>query len=126
MDQDERDTESPARDPSSMSAILEQFGEDGFDGDLYAEEGGGVRCGACNEVTPAEKIDVAELRRMEGASDPADMAVVVAATCPNCGAKGTMVVMFGPEASGADSDVLAALPTPATPDERPGAEPQES
>ena len=112
----------PARDPSSMSAILEQFREDGFTEDFFAEEGGNVRCGSCDDVVPAGELEVEELRRMEGASDPADMAVVLAATCPKCGAKGTMVVMFGPEAGAADADVLAALPTPATPAERPGAD----
>lgn len=114
----------PARDPSSMSEILRQFQDDGFAGDLYAEEGGGIRCGTCNVVTSAGEVDVGELRRMEGASDPADMAAIVAATCPSCGTKGIMVVMYGPEAGGADMDVLAALPTPATPAERPGAEPE--
>jgi hypothetical protein len=112
----------PARDPSSIFEILRDFQDDGFSADLYAEEGGDIRCGACNVATPAGDVDVAELRRMEGASDPADMAAVVAATCPSCGSRGVMVVMYGPEASGADTDVLAALPTPASPAERPGAD----
>ncbi len=112
----------PARDPSSIFEILRDFQDDGFTADLFAEEGGDIRCGACSVATPAGDIDVAELRRMEGASDPADMAAVIAATCPSCGSRGVMVVMYGPEASGADTDVLAALPTPATPAGRPGAD----
>lgn len=105
-----------------MFEILRDLESDGFSADLFAEEGGRIRCGACDTLTPAGEVDVAELRRLEGASDPADMAAVVAATCPRCGSKGVMVVMYGPEASGADSDVLAALATPATPGERPGAD----
>ena len=112
----------PARDASSISEILADFGDDGFSADLFAQEGGGIRCGVCSVVTPAAEIEVAALRRMEGASDPADMAAVVAAPCPACGAKGVLVVMYGPEAGPADQDVLAALPTPADPAERPGAD----
>ena len=112
--------QQPARDPSSMFEILRQFADDGYGADLFAVEGGGIRCGACGTEHPAGDYDVAELRRMEGASDPADMAAVVAAACPGCGERGTMVVMYGPEAGPADSDVLAALPTPPTAEERPG------
>lgn len=113
---------TPAESAGSLSEVLAEFKADGYEGDLFAEEGGDVRCGTCNEVSPAGELDVGELRRLEGASDPSDMSAVVAATCPRCGAKGVMVVMFGPEASGADTDVLAALPTPASPEERPGAD----
>jgi hypothetical protein len=49
------------------------------------------------------------LRRMEGASDPADMMAVVALECGVCGASGTMVLGYGPTASDVDSDVLRAL-----------------
>ncbi len=111
----------PTRDAASMVEILRDFQRDGFTADLFAEEGGVVRCGACDTVTPAGEIDVAQLRRLEGASDPADMAAVVAAPCPSCGSQGVLVVMYGPEAGPADSDVLAALPTPADVEERPGA-----
>ena len=117
---EESHTDGPARDPSSMFEILQDFKADGYVGDLYAEEGGDIRCGTCNVSSPAGSYDVTELRRMEGASDPADMAAVVAAPCPSCGTKGVLVVMYGPEAGPADQDVLLVLPTPATPDERPG------
>lgn len=113
-------TDGPARDPSSMFEILRDFQANGYAGDLFAEEGGDIRCGTCGVSTPAGSFEVAELRRMEGASDPADMAAVVAAPCPACGAKGVLVVMYGPEAGPADQDVFAALPTPASPAERPG------
>lgn len=112
--------DGPARDPSSIFEILRDFQADGYSGDLFAEEGGDIRCGACGTATPASRFDVTELRRMEGASDPADMAAVVAAPCPACKAKGVMIVMYGPEAGAADQDVFAALPTPAGPAERPG------
>jgi len=45
------------------------------------------------------------------------MAAVVAVTCPRCSAKGALVLKYGPEASGADADVLLALPDPPQPRE---------
>ena len=47
---------------------------------------------------------------MEGASDPDDMTLVVAARCPHCGAGGVVVLGYGPTASEADAAVLVRLP----------------
>lgn len=55
------------------------------------------------------------LCRVEGASDPDDMAAVVAVVCPRCSAKDALVLGYGPAASGADADVLLALPDPPPP-----------
>ena len=72
-------------------------------------EGAAVRCEACGETTPADELAVETLQRVEGASDPADMAAVIAFTCPHCSARDLLVVNYGPAASAADADVLAAL-----------------
>ncbi|MCU1375219.1 MAG: endonuclease [Actinomycetia bacterium] len=69
----------------------------------------------CGEATPADEVPVESLWRLEGASDPGDMAAVVAITCPHCDAKDVLVLRYGPEASAADSDVLLALPEPPAP-----------
>jgi hypothetical protein len=37
------------------------------------------------------------------------MAAVLALTCPFCGAGGTLVIMYGPQMSAEESDVLGAL-----------------
>lgn len=50
------------------------------------------------------------LHRLEGASDPDDMAVVVAVTCPQCSVGSALVLSYGPTASGIEADVLRALP----------------
>ena len=47
--------------------------------------------------------------RLEGASDPADMSLVVPLDCPDCGARGVLVLRYGPEASMEEADVLAVL-----------------
>ena len=48
-------------------------------------------------------------RRLEGASDPDDLALVVATNCPICGAPATLVLSYGPHASDQDSDIVLAL-----------------
>lgn len=101
-----------ARDPSGLEQVLDVLRADGFTGEMTALEGGDVRCGTCGAASPAGTFHAGELRRTEGASDPADMAAVVGLTCPRCRAKGALVAMFGPEADIAAADVLSALATP--------------
>jgi hypothetical protein len=60
-------------------------------------------------VSPPEKTKMSSLRRLEGESDPSDMMAIVALTCPACGARGTVVLGFGPMATQQDSDVLQSL-----------------
>ncbi len=96
-------------DNTTLVAVLDGLGRDGFTGDLFVTDEGRVRCGSCRVETAPEDLSLDRLRRVEGASDPADMAAVLAITCPHCGARGTAVVRFGPEAGPADATVLKAL-----------------
>ena len=98
-----------ARDPSSLTAILEQFEGQGFTGQLAVREGGVLACLVCHTESPATAFAMDVLRRTEGASDPDDMAAVVGLTCPSCQAKGTVVLKYGPESSLDESEVLLAL-----------------
>lgn len=98
-----------ARDPASLTAILAEFEQDGFTGQFAVRAGGEVECLACHVRQAASSIPMAALRRAEGASDPADMAAVVALTCPRCDTRGTLVAHYGPEAGREESDVLVAL-----------------
>lgn len=98
-----------ARDAASLPEILRDLAAEGYAGDLVAREGGDVLCRACGEASPAAAYASAGLRRLEGASDPADMAAVAALTCPRCQSKGALVLRYGPEAGVEDGDVLAAL-----------------
>ena len=61
------------------------------------------------------------MTRLEGASDPADQLIVVPLACPVCGARGTFVAHYGPEASLEEADVLAVLSR--APSEAGGVEP---
>jgi hypothetical protein len=101
-----------ARDPRGLVEILAAFEQDGFACSMTPLTGGTIRCGQCGSTPPAGDFAVASLRRTEGASDPGDMSAIAAVTCPNCSAKGTVVLRFGPEAGEADEDVLPALDRP--------------
>jgi hypothetical protein len=60
----------------------------------------------------ATQLGDVTMQRVEGASDPDDMAAVVPLECPRCNARDVLVLKYGPEASEADADVLTALSTP--------------
>ena len=68
-----------------------------------------MRCATCEVVSDAVDVPMHSLRRVEGASDPADMAALVALSCPSCGERGTLVLTYGPAASPEEGDVLGAL-----------------
>ena len=98
-------------DHTTLTEVLGQFAAGGFVGDFQVAGGGTtVRCLTCDEESSASEIPQHTIRRLEGASDPADMAAVVALTCPRCDARGTLIVPFGPLASASEALVLAELP----------------
>ncbi len=97
-------------DNTTLQAILADLQDDGWDGDADALEGGSIRWRRCRHEARAADVEVAATRRMEGASDPADMLAVLAVPCPTCGDRATLIVHYGPTAGPADSDVLAELP----------------
>lgn len=109
---DDQTSSAPTDQPSdntTLVEVLDGYKTAGFVTDFWAEESASVRCGECQSVLPATKLAIHSMRRLEGASDPADMATVVATSCPVCGAEGTMVLTYGPAASEVDSGVFSAL-----------------
>lgn len=121
-------TDQPS-DNTTLTEVVDGYRANGFAGDFWVEGDTVIRCGTCDSTAPAERFSAHSIRRLEGASDPADMAAVVATTCPICQAQGTLVVAFGPMASPEDLDVLGAirdernddvLPGDAGPHETPG------
>jgi hypothetical protein len=98
-------------DNTNLVDMLEVLAEEGFDVSFTAVPDASLRCGSCGQAGRADSYDISRVRRLEGASDPDDMQMVVAATCPNCGARGVAVLAFGPAASEADADVVVTLPS---------------
>lgn len=106
----ERPSEREAMpDDKTIDEVMAGLEADGYDAQMAARPGGRIVCFACRGESPADSLDVHALHRIEGVSDPADMMAVVALACPRCGARGTVVLGYGPEADPDDSDALVRL-----------------
>ena len=93
----------------TLLSVLEELRVAGFDRDMFVTADAQIRCGSCHHVAEPAELDLDAIRRLEGASDPSDEAAVLALTCRICGARGTAVVRFGPEAGPQDDAVLRAV-----------------
>ena len=82
------------------------------DGQFRAVEGAQVECLTCHRTGPATGYPADDATRLEGASDPDDMLMVVPVRCPGCTTRGTLIVGYGPNASAEDSDALGAMQPP--------------
>ncbi len=103
---------APADTP--LSEVTSNLAGEGHDGQFQALEGAILRCLTCDHRYPAAEASADHVTRLEGASDPADLAIIVPLTCPSCGTSGTLIANYGPEASEAEADVLTALPRDAS------------
>lgn len=97
-------TPSPS-DNTTLTAVLASYAAAGFDGGFRVADDT-IWCQSCEAACSPSELEISSLRRLEGASDPSDMSAVLALTCPSCEQRGTMVVMFGPEASAVEADLL--------------------
>jgi hypothetical protein len=106
----------------TLVQVLSDLARSGYDHDVLVDEDEGfLTCAVCRTQTPAQDAAVDSLRRIEGASDPGDMAVVLGMTCRSCGSRGTAILRFGPEASAGEAAVLVAIgerSLPVSPPER--------
>lgn len=100
---------TPPSDNTTMTQVLEELEAAGWIGQLVPCAGGTIRCVTCDATSAAFDLVVQVERRLEGASDPDDMSLVVATNCPICGAPSTVVLGYGPMASDQDSDIVVAL-----------------
>lgn len=111
---DARGDESDVRpgapsDNTTLTAVLAELDAQGYAGSFGARDGARLFCSACRETSPAAEFRIDATRRMEGASDPGAELMVAVGACPACGARGTAVLSYGPEASEEDALVVAAL-----------------
>lgn len=108
------DTNAPSEAGSvadrSQVEVERHLDEEGFAGQFGARGAGRILCFTCHREFEAATVDADEARRVEGESDPADMAILVPVRCPHCRAAGVLALQFGPMASAEEADVIAALP----------------
>lgn len=93
----------------TITEVMAEYEAQGFDAQFMPGDGGGLRCLTCNNNVPADEIGLAALRRVEGVSDPDDMAAIAAVECPRCGARGTIALKYGPSASVEEAEILGHL-----------------
>jgi hypothetical protein len=98
-----------ATDETTLTAVLASYESAGFDSQFAATDDGQVHCFSCGVGAPPERVELHSLRRLEGASDPADMLAIAAVLCPSCDAKGVLVLNYGPESAPAEAEVLVRL-----------------
>jgi len=94
---------------SSVVQLIAHYEQRGFTDQMVLAETAEVTCRTCGTSQRAARYRVRGQRRTEGASDPDDMALVVALECPNCSAKGTLALKYGPDASREEAEVLRQL-----------------
>ena len=103
----ESSAESP--DNTTLGEVVTAFELEGYRGQMASRPGSRVLCVTCHTVSDASEMQVDDLRRVEGVSDPADMIAIAAIVCPVCHTHGTLVLSYGPEASPDDAEVLSRL-----------------
>ncbi|MGH9116646.1 MAG: hypothetical protein ACRD0A_01835 [Acidimicrobiales bacterium] len=96
-------------DYTTLVEILAELAEDGFVENFTVTPNGKIRCSRCGHVDDPADMSMVAIRRLEGASDPDDMVAALALVCPDCGAKGTVVVKYGPGSTEAEQAVLDAV-----------------
>jgi hypothetical protein len=96
-------------DPTTLTEVLADYDAAGFTGAFDVTDTALVRCLTCMSESDPAVLDVLSLRRLEGASDPADMLSVLSLVCPSCESRGVLVSNYGPEASPQQAAVVQAL-----------------
>lgn len=98
-----------ASSASTLTEIIQLMEQSGYGAQMIVADGGRITCRACGSTQRPARYEVHDQRRTEGASDPADMALVVAMRCPECGASGTLTAKYGPAATPDEAEVLRQL-----------------
>lgn len=92
----------------TIKAALDGAHQAGYVDQLIAGVDGRLFNADRTRSVPADEVTVVYLWRIEGASDAADEALVVAVDCPD-GSNGTVLLTYGPAASPEDEAILERL-----------------
>jgi hypothetical protein len=99
---------SAARGPATLLDAVAALQAAGYTASMTIAPGGSVRCGSCGRLVATGDISIERAIRLEGASDPADEAIVHGLRCPVCSSLGLLVVRYGPSASIDEAEYLDA------------------
>lgn len=130
MARNQTDDITPADDPlaatgsTTLLEILDTLRRSGYPAQLVARPGATLHCSSCDADTRASDLRPDGYRRIEGASDAADLNLVVWGHCPACSTGATLLLGYGPNATAADQVALEELRLSTSDD--PGATPVEA
>jgi hypothetical protein len=96
-------------DNTTLVDVLAKYQAAGFTTQFGVTADARVRCFHCGHVSEPSAVELVSLRRLEGASDPADMLAVVALRCPSCHSAGVLALGYGPDSAPEDGEVLLHL-----------------
>lgn len=109
----------PPQGATTLIEVLDGAAAQGHSAEFVAElDASGaprLRCPHCGHTVAPDEVDQRWATRLEGASDPSDMAYVAALVCDECNGSGVYVARFGPEADAADAAALRLLPAASVP-----------
>ena len=97
-----------AESVSTVTDAVAVLAREGYGDDLRLD-GDGLDCSSCGTSHPTDLVEVDRVFRFEGPSDPADEAIVLGLRCPACGARGSLVSAFGPDADPALASAFTYL-----------------
>ncbi len=92
----------------SLSQAIQRLAEQGFAHGLSAQDGS-LRDLTTGECYDPELLQIAEIVRFEGESDPDEQAILFALRSPGGRALGTYSVVFGPATPPDDGEVVRRL-----------------
>ena len=92
----------------TLSHAVDRLTAHGYTDDFRAEPDG-MRALVAGTLYQPELLVVEEVARLEGLSDPADEAIVLALHCKEDGIKGTYTVPFGPGMGALNAEMMHRL-----------------
>jgi uncharacterized Zn finger protein (UPF0148 family) len=94
-----------AADATTVDEVLADLRDAGYETEMAAAAGERVLCGACGVQLQAAEAQVDDVRRATQGDD--DTMAVAALTCPNCGARGHLVLDYGADGDPAHAALLS-------------------
>lgn len=93
----------------TITDALAEFEMRGYVGQFSVAKDGHLECTGCGGHCAPKDVALEAMRRVEGASDPADMVFIGALRCESCGHAGTTVLTYGTNAPPAEAEILRFL-----------------
>jgi hypothetical protein len=95
--------------PKDIYSELKALAALGYVSSASVKPGGKIACGSCSHVVPANEVEIIEVRRLEGPTDPSEARIILGLRCKECHHKSALALTYGSMSSSEDADVLQML-----------------